>query len=234
MTSVIGALVGFIYRVFFLKGEEGFRLASTWVKLLFLASSLYLLMKQGFQPALANIATVLALSLMWPGFEWFTSGSLISLIPALWFSATAYISWLLGLPGVSLTGALNILVRTISISLTILFFASAISPVRLSNILLRIGAPSYYPLLVWRTMPYGMRVLLDSVQIGVMKGEKPHKRLAPAVAIMLEYGSYVEEYNWFKFEGKPAAPLPSRGSMKHTLMLAVASALEIALGALFP
>ncbi|WP_440059737.1 hypothetical protein ACSU1N_00840 [Thermogladius sp. 4427co] len=216
-------MINIVYKTLFLKGEEGFRKAASWSKILFLASALLLFVKPGLTPAVVVFAILLVLSAIWPGFEWFVSGVLVSAVPAFWFSLTAYMSGILGLPGVGLAGAIVIFSRTIAFSILILFTASIISPVRVSNLMLRLKSPAYFPLLLWRTIPYGLKNTIDSLQIGVLKKEKAYKRLAPAVAIMLEYGGYIEEYNWFKLESKPLSNLPSSTSVKYTLILLLSS-----------
>ena len=221
--SLIAALVNLVYRALFLRGEEGFRLSYTWSKLLYLASGLLVVTKPGAVSALVVMGSTLPLSVVWPGWSWLYSALVLSLIPAAWFSLTAYVSGYVGLPGVDAVGAVVVLVRSLAVSLLILFLAAALSPVKVANILLRLRAPGYYPLLTWRTIPYGLRVLVDSIHIGVLKREKPHRRLAPAVAIMLEYGGFVEEYNWLKVGGRVKGVLPTRSSAVHTALLTAAS-----------
>ncbi len=177
------------------------------------------------------IAQVLV-GLLLIGNEWASASIILSSIPAGWYALTAYIVSLLGIPPyISLIDALMIYTRALSYSITILFIAYMVSPVKLANILIELGKPgsSIMPLLTWRLMPLGLKYMRESMMIGALKGEPASKRLAPALAALLEAGSKTLYANYHRLGSPPIHPLPARNNKKYTLIILLTGILVLLL-----
>lgn len=146
---------------------------------------------------------VLILSAIVTGPSWVYATIVLSSIPAGWYAVTAYVTSLLGIPPyISLVDALMIYVRMLSYSEIILFGASMISPVKTTNILRRLGfqGSAVLPLLMWRLMPLGLRYMEESMMIGRLKGEPATRRIAPALAVMIEAGEKIHKANYHRLK----------------------------------
>ncbi|RLG80554.1 MAG: hypothetical protein DRO13_03465 [Thermoprotei archaeon] len=229
---ILGSLVYHVFRSLFVTGEKGIRLAHPFAKAFFIFSTLSLF-STGYYSSLAFllVATML-LGAVSNGYRWLYSSSILALIPSAWYAITAYLLVLAGLPySYGLLDIALIGLRTYTLSLLILLYASMVSPARLYNILLRIGAKrlSVAPILTWRIVPQGLVYVLESLAIGRVKGESASKRLAPAMASLLELGEYVRIASYYKIYGTPSNKIPVSTSMKYSVVLVAVSIASILL-----
>lgn len=222
---IIGILVDLVYKSLFLKGEEGYRATSSLVKILLLALMLtYFLLDPSLYSSINIVLLILVLGITGFSFSWFLSSFTLSSIPGLWYAVTALLFSYTGLSEpLSYTDALIIYLRTTTFSLILLFFGSIISPVRLANVLFRLGfrKNSVAPILLWRSMPYGLKSMQESLAIGELKKENVGKRLGPAMASLLEYSDMVRESNYYRINTLMKHAFPVKSSRKHNLLLII-------------
>ncbi|ADI31761.1 hypothetical protein [Staphylothermus hellenicus] len=230
---IIGILVDLVYKSLFLKGEEGFRATSSLVKILLLALMLtYFIIDHSLYSSLSIILLILILGITGLSFSWFISSFTLSSIPGLWYAITALLFSYTGLSWpISYMDVFIIYLRTTTFSLILLFFGSIISPVRLANILLKLGLRrnSVAPILLWRAMPYGLKSMQESLAIGELKKENVGKRLGPAMASLLEYSDMVNESNHHRLNTSMKHLLPAENSRKHNLILIIACIIVVIL-----
>ncbi len=156
------------------------------------------------------------------GFKWVVSSSFLSLIPAIWYGLTAYLFAVTGLSRpVTLYNILWIFLRTFTLSYMILSYASMFSPSKTYNLLLKLGLGKYsvVPLAVWRLVPYGLTNMVESLAIGELKKESVRKRLAPALASIIEAGDLVKISSYYKLYVEPRYSLPIGIDNKYNLVL---------------
>ncbi len=164
------------------------------------------------------------------GSTWVYSATLLSSVPGVWYGLTAYIISLLGIPPViTVFDAFMIYLRTTTISLAILFIASMISPVELTNLLYKIGAgeKALALQLLWRLTPLGLRYMSDSLIVGNLKGESIKYRIAPAIASLLETGWRIEEACYYRLKTSMTYKLYRRYSIKYTVLLVAVSLISL-------
>ncbi|MEZ0393750.1 MAG: hypothetical protein ABWK00_01705 [Desulfurococcaceae archaeon] len=225
---MIGGLAALAFRALFLSGEKGFRRAAWWAKAAFAASSLYAILSQRPEPALAVLAASAALGAAWPGPEWLFASAALSSIVAAWYSATALLTWLLASAPVGALAVASIFARTMAISLAIIFVGNSISPANVASALSRVsGRAPIYVLATWRLAPVALGATVESIGIGKLKGEGAGRRLAPAVAFMYEYGDRLEEYRGALLEEGVRGIPGTAPSRSYTAML-LSAALALA------
>ncbi len=219
--QIIGALVGLIYRSLFMSGETGLRTVPSVLKtiIIILSALIYIpFYNEPYMPVL--ILSIIGLL----GFNrWWAGASLaLSSIPGIWYGLTAYLFGFLGFAThISPIDAAMIYFRTTYISFLVLFAGSIISPVQLSNFLIKIGLSdkAIMPVILWRTMPAGLHDMMESLAIGALKGEKAWKRLGPATASMIEYSRFVWENNYYRLESPLKTLLPYRSEKKYVVLV---------------
>jgi len=235
--SVIEFILNHIFRSIFLKGDVGFRNASLVAKIFFFASALtaFTLIRD-YYIALILYITVIILGLIDKGFEWCISSTITSSIPALWFTTTTYILAVVGLLNtISITGLITIFTRTLAFGVLMLFTLSIVNPVDIYNLLYKLGYRKYActPLLLWRLIPYGLVNTVESLGIARVKNERFYKRMASAMASIIELGEYTRVYSYWKIYNEPKHVLPIVKSLKHDLILISHSLLYILLAIMY-
>ncbi len=195
------------------------------MKILFVASLIGLILAYHDPGIIVALLIVLVLSGIVTGVSWIYATLILSSIPAGWYAVTAYVTSLLGIPPhISLVDAAMIYVRMLSYSEIILFAASMISPVKTTNILRMLGlkSSSILPLLMWRLMPLGLRYMEESMMIGQLKGEPATRRIAPALAMMIEAGEKIHRANYHRLK------TPISGKLRVTCVSGRAEILLVA------
>ncbi len=232
---IIGALVGLIYRSLFMSGEAGLRTVPSVLKIVIVILSALIYIPFYNEPyILVLILSIIGLL----GFNrWWVGASLaLSSIPGIWYGLTAYLFGFFGFASqISPIDALMIYFRTTYISFLVLFAGSIISPVQLSNFLIRIGLrdKAIMPVILWRTMPAGLHDMMEALAIGTLKGEKAWKRLGPATASMIEYSQFVWENNYYRLESPLKTPLPYHSEKKYIAIVLAAILIEASILALY-
>ncbi len=225
---LIGALVGLVYKTFFLMGESSYRKTPTLLKLFFTITSLTVLFYNPYIGSIIILVLVSVLGVLGYTSKWVYASLTLSSIPGIWYALTAYILGLAGLTqSITLMQALWIYIRTTTISYLILFIASMISPTKTANMLLHIKREvATTPILLWRITPYGLTTIMESLAIGKLKKEKTKTRIAPAIASLIEYGELVKEINYYRLMNEPRYPIPIENSVKHTIILLCGTIVE--------
>ena len=211
-----------MYRALFLKGEGSIRSVYSTAKLTYTVIIVLSIIIGRDKALLILLLAHVLMGALFIGREWASASIILSSIPAGWYALTAYTVSLLGIPPyVSLVDALMIYARVLSYSITILFIAYMVSPVRLANILIKMGKPgsSIMPLLTWRLMPLGLKFMRESMMIGSLKGEPASRRLAPALAALLEAGGKTLHANYHRLGSPPIHALPVRNNVKYTVVI---------------
>lgn len=227
---IISFLVNHIYKSLFLRGEEGFRKAHAIVKTLFILTTIYLyVVKHDYLSTFYLLTLVVLLSLVDKGVKWIYSVTILSLIPALWYALTSYLFILLGLTTQHVDTPL-VFLRTFTLSYMIIFYASIISPTTIYNILLRIGLrrQAVAPLLTWRIIPYGLVNMVEALSITKLKKEKIGRRIAPAIASIIEIGNNIRESSYPKIYGEPTYAIPRKTSREYNIILGTTIIVTIA------
>ncbi len=223
---IIGVLIDLVYKSLFLRGESGYRSVYSLVKMFFIIVSLYYFLVSGMNGSVILIIIVSILGLLDYGREWVISAYTLSSIPGIWYALTAYILGLFN-PSLmpSIYGLLSIYLRTTCFSYILLFILAIISPTRLTNIIYRLGfrENASAPLLLWRMMPYGLKAMQESLAIGELKGEPVSRRLAPAIASLIEYSRYVDEANYYRLRSPMRRSIPLLIDKKYSVILLIAS-----------
>lgn len=230
---VIGALVSLIYRSLFLQGTSGAKAAHSLSKLAYVSAFIAAAYFRGDGVYVAA-ATAAFISLADSGLDWAGAAVILSSIPATWYALTAYLISLAGVPPVvTLVDAVVIFTRALAYSVTIMFIIYSIDPVSISNALHALGArkASSAPLLIWRVMPYGLSTMMESLAIGELKGESASKRLAPAIAAIIEHGRGIEASAYLRLAAPMVHRLPRRVNGFFTALFLL-SAVAIILWAL--
>ncbi|MCD6195778.1 MAG: hypothetical protein J7J82_03220 [Staphylothermus sp.] len=219
--SLIGVLVGLVYKTFFLMGETSYRKTPTLLKLLFTITSLTVLIYNPYTGSIIILVLVSVLGFLGYTGKWVYASLTLSSIPGIWYALTAFILGLAGLTqSITLIQALWIYIRTTTISYLILFIASMISPTKIANMLLHVKREAATtPILLWRITPYGLTTIMESLAIGRLKKEKTKTRIAPAMASLIEYGELVKEINYYRLMSELKYPIPIKNSVKHTIIL---------------
>ncbi len=233
--QIIGALVGLIYRSLFMSGETGLKTVPSVLKitLIILSALTYIpFYSEPYIPVLIlSIIGLLGLNRWWVG-----ASLALSSIPGIWYGLTAYLFGFLGFAAhISPIDALMIYFRTTYISFLVLFAGSIISPVQLSNFLIKIGLgdKAITPIILWRTMPAGLHDMMESLAIGTLKGEKAWKRLGPATASMIEYSQFVWENNYYRLESPLKALLPYSSEKKYIALVLASILIETSILVLY-
>ncbi len=167
---------------------------------------------------------------------WAASAFTLSSIPAAWYAGTAYAVSLMGVPPkITLVDAVLIYLRVLSYSVTILFIAYMISPVKLLNLLRRARFPAggLLVMMTWRMMPLGLRFMMESVMIGSLKGEPASRRLAPGLAALMEAGERILRANYHRLGSPPIYDLPAVNDRWLTVLV-VFMALIVLLASIAP
>ena len=223
---VIGALVSLIYRSLFLKGVSGAKAAHSLARLAYVSAFVAAVYLRGDSVFLAA-ATAALMAFADSRLDWVGPATILSSIPATWYALTAYLISLAGVPPVvTLADAVIIFARTLALSLTIMFIIYSIDPVSISNALYALGArrASTAPLLVWRVMPYGLSAMMESLAIGELKGEGVGKRIAPAVAAIIEHGRGIEASAYLRLSAPMVHGLPRRVDTFFTALFLLSAA----------
>jgi len=219
----ISWLISVVYRTFFLKGDTGFKTAHWAVKVVHILL-VAVVLASGDTRLLAGLAlSLVILGFISPGREWVASTLALSTIVSLYMSLTALLGSLVGLAPVSVEDAVVIGVKTLTVSISIAFTFTLISPLEISALLVKLGArrAGSFPLLTWRLIPYGLKSFVESLQIGYVKGEKTSSRIPPAVASILEIGGFIEEYCFHKLNiGARHAVLPQYSAKYSSILFA--------------
>jgi len=217
----ISWLVSVVYRTFFLKGDTGFKTTHWAVKVAHILL-VTVVLASGDTHLLAGLAlSLVILGFISPGREWVVSTLALSTIVSLYMSLTALLGSLVGLAPVSMENAVVIGVKTLTVSISIAFTFTLISPLEISALLVELGArrAGSFPLLTWRLIPYGLKSFVESLQIGYVKGEKTSSRIPPAVASILEIGGFMEEYCFHKLNTDAKHAVLPQYSAKYSLIL---------------
>ena len=223
---VIGALVSLIYRSLFLKGTSGAKAAHSLAKLAYVSAFVAAAYLRGDSVYVAA-ATAALIALADSRLDWAGPATLLSSIPATWYALTAYLISLAGIPPVvTFTDAAIIFARALAYSLTIMFIIYSIDPVSISNALHALGArkASSAPLLIWRVMPYGLSAMMESLAIGELKGERASKRIAPAIAAIIEHGRGIEASAYLRLAAEMVHRLPRRTDRFFTALYTLSAA----------
>jgi hypothetical protein len=223
---IIGLLIDLVYKSLFLRGEGGYRSVCLPLKILFVVVSIYYFLVSGMYGSIILIIIVSILGLLDYGYKWIISAYTLSSIPGVWYALTAYILGLLN-PSLmpNIWGLLSIYFRTTCFSYLLLFILAITSPTRLANIIYRLGfgKTASAPLLLWRMMPYGLKAMQESLAIGELKGEPVSKRLAPAIASLIEYSKYVGEANYYRLRSPMRISIPLFTDKKYSVILLITS-----------
>ncbi len=223
---VIGALVSLIYRSLFLRGTSGAKAAHFIAKLAYVSAFVIAAYLRGDSIYIAA-ATAALIALADSGLDWVGPAVILSSIPATWYALTAYLLSLAGVPPtVTPADAAIIFARALAYSLTIMFIIYSIDPVSISNALHALGARkvSSAPLLIWRVMPYGLSTMMESLAIGELKGEGASKRIAPAIAAIIEHGRGIEASAYLRLAAPMVHRLPRRVDSFFTALLLLSAA----------
>lgn len=207
--SFLAGLISIIYNVLFLRGEEGFRRASSLSKLMFIMAVITLMVKNPEKVFILGIL-VMIMGVYYPGVKWLYSTLILTSIFGAYMGLSTLMSNLLGWSSLSIIEVIFIAVRTMVISFSIIFVFVIISPTSLTNLMLRIGLKRRYvhvPMLIWRLIPYGIRSFIDAIMIGYLKREKTIARLPVVVAGVWEMGSFVEEYCYHRLNAQLNSPI---------------------------
>jgi hypothetical protein len=207
--SIIGALVSIVYNVFFMRGEEGFRRAESFSKLIFILCTLTLVFRRPDGVIITGFITLL-LGLYYPGMEWALSTLVLTSILGAYMGLSTLLSNFLGWSSLSIFQVFMVVVRTISFSTTIIFIVAILSPRALSNILRKIGLKKlvvHIPILIWRLIPYGMKWFTESLMIGSLKNERVTTRIPVVAAGVIEVGKYLEEYSYYRLNSEMKKPI---------------------------
>jgi len=223
--QLIGFLINHVYRSLFIRGEGGYRSAYSLLKIFFIATTLYAYICSHSVLTIYLVALITLMALLDQGLYWILSSTILSLIPGLWYGLSALIMSLLNLSRpVSPETAVWIGFRTFTLSYMIIFYATLISPVKLYNTLLRIrGEYASAPLLLWRTIPYGLTNMNTSLAIALLKNEKIWRRIAPATASLIEMGDLIKKNSFYKLVIKPKHMLKTKRSLRHETILIATS-----------
>ena len=223
---VIGALVSLIYRSLFLKGVSGAKAAHSLAKLAYVSAFIVAAYLRGDSVYVAAAAAVF-MALADSRLDWVGPAVALSSIPAAWYSLTAYAISLAGVPPVvTVADAAVIYVKALAYSLTIMFIIYSVDPVSISNALHALGArraPSV-PLLIWRVMPYGLSAMMESLAIGELKGEGASRRIAPAIAAIIEHGRGIESSAYLRLAAEMIHRLPRRTDRFFTALFILSAA----------
>ncbi|MEM4537963.1 MAG: hypothetical protein QXP68_04370 [Thermosphaera sp.] len=207
--NFLASLISIIYNVLFLRGEEGFRRASSLPKLMFIMTVITLMIRNPERLFILGIL-VIALGAYHPGVRWLYSTLFLTGILGTYMSLSTLISNLLGWSNLSSLEIILIALRTIVVSSNVIFIFVIISPTSLTNLMKRVGIERRFvhmPMLVWRLVPYGIRWFTDSLMIGYLKKEKATARLPVVAAGVLEMGRFVEEYCYYRLNAKLKNPI---------------------------
>lgn len=207
--SVIGSLVSIIYNVFFLRGEDGFRRAEPFSKIIFILCAITLMTRHPGGVVITGVITLL-LGLYYPGVEWATSTLVLTSLLGAYMGASTLLSNVLGWSSLTIFQILLVMARTITLSTTVIFIVVILSPVSISNILRKLGIRKlvvHVPLLIWRLVPYGMRWFMESLMIGSLKNEKTTARIPVVAAGVIEVGRFLEEYSYHRLNSEIKTPI---------------------------
>ncbi|GEM_PF-867952 len=219
--QIIGILVGLIYRTLFMTGETGLRNVPSILKIILIVLSALIYIPLYREPYIP-LLIILVIGLLGYNRWWAAASLSLSSIPGVWYGLTAYLFGLAGFSNyIAPLEALMIYFRTTYISLLVLFAGSIISPVRLANLMIKVGLrdKAITPIVLWRTMPAGLHDMMEALAIGSLKGEKAWKRLGPATASMLEYSQFVWENNYYRLESPMKSQLPCKTEKKYTVLV---------------
>ncbi len=221
--QLVGLLIGLVNRSLFYMGERGLRRANPVAKLAVAFLLIYVCLRYPWFAPLVIMGVAAAGAAGYGGW-WGVSAVGLSSIPGLWFAATAYLGGAVGFSEpVTPMDALWIYLRATMWGVSLLFIASYISPLEIHYLLHRLGLihGSQLPVLVWRLVPAALRGMSDSLAVGVLKGEKAGRRLAPAIAYMLEQGAGMRVALYHRLASPPTAPVRPRYGGRATLYLAL-------------
>lgn len=222
IVPIIGWLVEMVYKSLFLATDTGYRRAHLLSKMVFILS-VALLISLNPRRSYILILLIAPISLLYPGPEWLIAVISLSSIVGLFLAGSALIVSLTGLYEMTFYQFLEIVLRTIGVSIGIVFSFTIISPIEIFNIIytLRGGKLSVVPLLLWRMIPQGMKFFLESIHVGKLKQEHLVKRIPPAVAGMKEISSLIEEYCYWRLSTTPKTTINFDRSYKHTIILLI-------------
>ncbi|MEM4718029.1 MAG: hypothetical protein QXE81_04630 [Desulfurococcaceae archaeon] len=224
--SIPGWLVSVVYKSLFLAGDTGYRRAHLLSKFVFILSVI-LLISVNPERSYILVLIVAPISIIYPGLEWLIAISSLSAFVGLFLAGSAFILSSIGLFQMTLYQFTMIVIRTIGISIGIIFSFNIISPIELYNILysLHLRKIAVVPLILWKIIPYGLKSILDSLMVGQLKRELFTKRIAPAVASMLETSWFIEEYCYWRLKSTPKTPISYERSYKYTIILLICALL---------
>lgn len=224
--SLLGWLVSILYKSLFLLGDTGYRRAHLLSKFVFILSVVLLI---SVNPERSYILFLLIspIGVISPGLEWLIAISSLSAVVGFFLAGSALLLSLFGLFQMTIYQFIMIIIRTVGISIGIVFSFNIISPIELYNILyyLRLRKIAVVPLTLWKIIPYGLKNILDSLTVGQLKREFFTKRIAPSVASMLETSWLIEEYCYWRLKTVPKVPISYERSYKYTIILLICALL---------
>lgn len=217
---MFGWLVSRVYEALFVAGDVGFRRAHIVVKILFTLSTVYAV-SRGLEYSIIPLVLIIA-SMAFTEQRYSVKPALIvSSIPAIWLALTgALIRYLIG-EGVGPMSIFEVYVKTLTMSLVLVFFVASMSPYELSMILWRLGSRKYsiIPVALWRLTPVVLRDIIEAYNVQKLKGEKLWKALAVSTASALEHRDFLLEYNYHKLGVELVEPAPHSYDSRATLLL---------------
>lgn len=220
--SLIGWLIDVVYRSLFIASDSGYRRAHLLSKAVFILSIILLIALNPRRTYLL-IFLISPISLLYPGPEWLLAVTTLSSLVGVTLAGSAFLLSLLGLFEMTILQFIEIIARTIGISLGVVFSFTIISPIEIYNIIYTLhgGRLSVIPLLLWRMIPQGMRYFVESIQVGRLKQERVTKRIPPAVAGMIEISTLIEEYSYWRLRTTPKGTIGYERSYKYTIVLLI-------------
>ncbi|MGB9816516.1 MAG: hypothetical protein ACPLQS_02825 [Desulfurococcaceae archaeon] len=218
--GIIDWFIGVVYKSLFLAEDTGFRRAHFLSKAVFILS-ITLLITRNPGSSYLLVAFLTPLGLMFPGLEWVVAILGLSAFTGLLLAASAYLVSLLGFYQMHVLQILDIVLRTMGISMGIVFSFNIISPIELYNALyvLRGRRVAVIPLMLWKMIPQGLRNFMDSLMVGYSKREIFTKRIPPAVASLIEASWLTEEYCYWKLRIPVKTRINLERSYRHTIIL---------------
>lgn len=210
LLEIISRLIYLIYKALFLKGDYGLKKTHILIRISISISLLILYWLNGYFILLALLLVYL-IGLLGFGREWVIPVSILTSIPSIWFSISTYVLSVIGyIQPVNYTNLLWIFIKSLTLGSIITLFFNMINVTELYNILLSIKLNNFsiIPLLIWRITPLSLMSTYESLLISRIKGEKIGKRIAPALAVILETGDLIYESSYYKLAGKPKKKIP--------------------------
>lgn len=213
MTGLLGRLVYHVYRSMFLVGDTGLKKIHVAFRLL-IAAIIFVSFSLGGLYTIFALFFTYAVGLAGLGREWATSVLILTSIPSLWLSLSNYALYHLGIfQEFTLHRLLWIFLRTLTLGSAVTLVFNMLNITEIYNFFIRVGLNRFatLPLLIWRIIPFSLMNTVESLAISKIKGESIRKRIAPALASILEVGDLVYESSYYKLTCRPKRKIPTRG-----------------------